>query len=56
MLGRYAAEVFGSRYRIAGIGEKENITYYAEKVARNRGTLMRPFTDEQSAIDWLLES
>jgi hypothetical protein len=55
MLGKYAAEALGSRYRVAGIGKPENITYYAEKVARNRGMLLRPFVDEEAAINWLLE-
>ena len=54
MLGKYAAEVLGSLYRVAGIGRPDNITNYAEKVARNRGMLLRPFTDEAAAIEWLL--
>jgi hypothetical protein len=52
--GKYMAEVMGRRYRVAALGQPDNITHYGETVARNRGGDMMAFSDEEAAMVWLL--
>ena len=52
--GLYIAHTMGSRYRIAAIGEADNVTHYGETVARNRGSDLMAFSDEERAIYWLM--
>jgi hypothetical protein len=52
--GKYLAEAMGSQFSIAAFGRPENITRYAETVAQNRGATLTVFTDQESALEWLL--
>ena len=53
--GVYVAQLLSSPYRVAALAKKENVNYFAEDVANNRGATFRVFTDEASALEWLLK-
>jgi hypothetical protein len=52
--GVHLAKLLASPYRVAALGQKEHVNYFAEDVAVNRGASFRVFTDEMSALEWLL--
>jgi hypothetical protein len=53
--GKYVAETLGPRFRVAALGKPDNVTHYAETVALNRGSPLMAFTDEESAMRWLMQ-
>jgi len=54
--GVYLAEVFGAQCKIAALTLRENLTRLGEDAAVNRGAWFQVFTDEDSAIGWLLDA
>jgi len=52
--GAHLAEQLRHPYRVAAVAKPENINYFGEDVAVNRGAIFRVFTDEASALEWLL--
>ena len=55
VLGKYAAELFGPRYRIAILYAEQVIDKFGENTAVNRGANMLVTSDEARALEWLLE-
>ena len=53
--GLHVAQLLNLPYRIAALANKEVVNYFGETVAVNRGANLRVFTDEASALAWLLE-
>lgn len=54
-VGEEAARQLSHLHRVASLVEPERITHASEKTARRSGMNLSVFTDEQSAIAWLLE-
>ncbi|HEX2965075.1 MAG TPA: hypothetical protein VHO84_04790 [Syntrophorhabdaceae bacterium] len=53
--GEYLAKVLPKPFKIAAFTGRSSITKFGEDVAVNRGANFRVFTDEQTAIEWLME-
>jgi hypothetical protein len=52
--GEHIAKMWRPPLRVAAVGPAELINRFAENVAKNRGALFSLFTDEESALRWLL--
>ncbi|MEQ8790947.1 MAG: hypothetical protein RIC55_32085 [Pirellulaceae bacterium] len=53
--GEHIAEFWRRPLKVASLALPEIINNFAENVAVNRGAHYAVFTDEQAAIDWLLQ-
>jgi hypothetical protein len=53
-MGRYAAEVWGYRVKVAVTARADLVNNFAETVAVNRGARVAVFADEGRAMAWLL--
>jgi hypothetical protein len=53
-LAEEIVQQLGHQIKLAGLGKKEDITYYGEKVARKRGANMKAFWNRDLALEWLL--
>ena len=53
--GKYMAEVWASSLKVAAVWKQELLTQFAENAAVNRGVKLKAFTDEQQALQWLLQ-
>ena len=53
--GIYIAQVWGSSLKVATVARQEFITRFTENVAANRGAKLKAFTDEEQALQWLLQ-
>jgi len=56
-IGRYGAEISRNLDRVAALGTPDQIEPdpFASLVARNRGLMVRGFTDPKAALEWLLK-
>ena len=55
LIGKYAAEAYGSRFRVALYFQPERITKFAENAAVNRGADFRVWGSKEEALQWLLK-
>ena len=53
--GKYLAETLAYHFKTAAFTQPEAINKFGENTAVNRGARFRIFTDETSAIKWLME-
>ena len=53
--GLHLAKALDPPFKVAAFGVREAITRFGEDAAVNRGALFRVFSDEQSALRWLME-
>ena len=53
--GLHLAKALRPPFKVAAFGFPEAITKFGEDAAVNRGALFRIFSDEQSALHWLME-
>ena len=53
--GLHLAKVLHSHFKVAAFALPEAISNFGEDAAVNRGALFRIFSDEQSALHWLME-
>jgi hypothetical protein len=54
-IGKEIANQTGHKIKLALAGKKNNINYFGETVAVNRGAFFRVFSDFKQAEEWLLE-
>ena len=52
--GDYMAQIWGHSLKVASVWKQEYSTKFAENVAVNRGAWFEGFSDENSAVQWLL--
>lgn len=55
MTGEYLAKVFHPLFKVAAFANPVYIIKFTENTAVNRGAIFQVFSDEQSAIQWLME-
>jgi hypothetical protein len=53
--GLHLAKVLGRPFKLAAFGPSEAINKFGENTAVNRGAHFRIFSDQQSALHWLME-
>jgi hypothetical protein len=52
--GEHIAKMWRPPLKVAAVAKAELINRFAENVAKNRGALFSVFSDEESALHWLL--
>ena len=55
-IGEFVAFTMKFNVKIAVFDKQDNVNYFAETVAHNRGGNMRIFTNKEQALKWLLSS
>ncbi len=55
LAGEHLAKIMPYPYKVTAFAKSEDINKFGETVAVNRGAWFRVFSDEQTAIEWIME-
>lgn len=54
-IGEFMSKAWGSRFKVAALGPNTIPSTFTETVAVNRGVMFKLFSNEMSAMEWLLK-